>query len=65
MISKYMSNKPVGTEKVPDFFPTLLQKSTSGGIMSAATEQGVFLMNKMSNAAQFYFSYYYFFPCEK
>ena len=28
--------------------------------MSAANEQGVFLMKQMSNAAQFYFGYYYF-----
>ena len=33
--------------------------------MSAATEQGVFLMTKMSTAAQFYFGYYYFFNHKK
>ena len=38
----------------------LLQKSTTRGIMSAATEQGVFFMTMMSIAAQFYYGYYYF-----
>ena len=29
--------------------------------MSTATERGVFLMKQMSNAAQFYNGYYYFY----
>ena len=33
--------------------------------MSADTEQGDFLMVTLSNAAQFYFSYYYFFTKKK
>ena len=43
------------------FIVSLLQNSTSRGIMSTATEQGVILMTMMNAAAQFFFSYYYFF----
>ena len=65
MLQNKMSNKSVQTEIISDFSLSLLQNSTTGGIMSVATEQGVFLMKQMSNAAQFYFSYYYFFSCKK